>query len=64
MKIKTSISIIFIGVFLLFRPMLAQTWTKTKRLTWNSGDSEVPAIAVDSADHIHLIWVDDTSGID
>jgi hypothetical protein len=36
-------------------------WT-TKRLTWNSGESEVPAIAVDSGNHIHVVYSDDTPG--
>ncbi len=37
------------------------TW-KTERLTYNSGDSESPAIAVDSNDHMHVVWNDDTPG--
>jgi len=37
------------------------SWT-TKRLTWNSGSSVRPEIAVDSSDNIHLVWRDDTSG--
>jgi len=36
-------------------------WT-TKRLTWNSGESEVPAIAVDSGNHIHVVYSDNTPG--
>lgn len=36
-------------------------WT-AKRLTWNSGDSEEPAIAVDSNKHIHVVFYDDTPG--
>jgi len=37
------------------------TWT-TKRLTYNFGYSEDPAIAVDSNNHIHLVWYEDTPG--
>ena len=37
------------------------SWT-TKRLTWNSGYSSLPSIAVDSNNHIYMIWQDDTSG--
>ena len=36
-------------------------WT-TKRLTWNSGESEFPKIAVDSSNHIHVVWYDDMTG--
>jgi len=38
------------------------TWSATKRLTWNSGHSEAPAIATDSSDAIHVVWHDDTPG--
>jgi len=38
------------------------TWT-TKRLTYNSGFSGYPAIAIDSNNHIHLVWFDETPGI-
>jgi hypothetical protein len=37
------------------------SWT-TKRLTWTSGDSEYPEIAIDSNNHIHVVWGDDTPG--
>jgi len=37
------------------------TWI-TKRLTWNSGNSRVPAIVVDSNSFIHVVWYDDTPG--
>jgi len=37
------------------------TWTD-KRLTWNPGQSESPAITADSDNHLHLVWTDDTSG--
>jgi len=36
-------------------------WT-TKRLTWNLSHSLCPAIAIDSNDHIHLVWTDDAPG--
>jgi len=38
------------------------TWSTNKRLTWNSGTSANPAIAVDSSDNLHVVWEDDTSG--
>jgi hypothetical protein len=39
------------------------TWT-TQLLTWNSGASELPAVAVDSSNHIHVVWKDATPGND
>jgi hypothetical protein len=38
------------------------TWTVGKRLTWNSGGSEVPAIALDASGYLHVVWQDDTAG--
>ena len=38
------------------------TWGGNNRLTWNLGYSYVPAIAIDSADTIHVVWYDDTPG--
>jgi hypothetical protein len=40
------------------------TWSTNQRLTWNSGDSRLPDIAVDSLGHIHVVWYDDTPGND
>ncbi len=37
-------------------------WGATKRITWNSGDSYDPAIAVDSSNNIHMVWCDYTPG--
>jgi hypothetical protein len=39
------------------------TWGGSKRLTWNSGRSYVPEIAIDSNDNLHVVWDDDTPGI-
>jgi hypothetical protein len=38
------------------------SWSTAKRLTWNSGESIAPAIAVDSDDAVHVVWADDTPG--
>jgi uncharacterized cupin superfamily protein len=38
------------------------TWSAAKRLSWTSGSSGSPAIAIDSTDTIHLVWPDDTPG--
>ena len=37
-------------------------WSYTKRITWNSDDSVFPEIAVDSNNHIHLVWQDYSFG--
>jgi BNR repeat-like domain len=41
---------------------LGATWGKTQRLTWTSGGSLVPLIALDPSDNLHLIWQDMTPG--
>lgn len=38
-----------------------KSW-KSKRLTWNSGCSRSPAIALDSNNHVYVVWEDNTSG--
>jgi hypothetical protein len=38
------------------------SWTTARRLTWTSGGSRVPSIAIDSLGHLHLVWNDDTPG--
>ena len=57
---KRLVLVIVFGVFLLTQSISAQTWEKTKRCTWNAGDSENPAIAVDSSNIIHVVWQDDS----
>jgi hypothetical protein len=39
-----------------------QTWTGIKRLTWSSGHSFQPKIAIDASDNMHVVLRDDTSG--
>jgi len=38
------------------------TWSTSKSLTWNTGDSCEPVIAVDPSDHLHMVWYDYTPG--
>ena len=38
------------------------TWSGNKRLSWNSGSSESPSIAVDSSNNIHVVWRDFSPG--
>ena len=59
---KKQAFIIVIGVFLIIQPICAQTWESTKRLTWNSGESYRPDIAIDSNNHLHVVWDDDSPG--
>jgi hypothetical protein len=37
-------------------------WSAVKRLTWTSGQSYYPAIAIDSGSTIHVVWSDNTPG--
>jgi ribosomal protein L35AE/L33A len=39
------------------------TWGAIKRITWNAGDSIMPALAA-AGGYVHLIWNDDSSGND
>ena len=36
------------------------SWSKSRRLTWNSGNSWGLVAAIDSSDDIHIIWEDET----
>jgi hypothetical protein len=38
------------------------TWSKYKRFTWNTGRSLEPTILIDSYDHIHVVWQDESPG--
>ena len=50
----------------LFISFLAQNveadWSPVQRLTWNSGYSYYPAVALDASGHIHVVWQDSTPG--
>jgi hypothetical protein len=39
------------------------TWSAVKRLTWTSGYSFNPVIAIDSNKNIHVVWYDKTPGM-
>jgi hypothetical protein len=43
-------------------PAAPSTWTANQRLTWTSGDSRYPAIAVDSSGILHVVWDDSSPG--
>jgi len=61
-KRELLIIVVSLFFFLLTQSLPAQTWQSTKRLTWNSGESRVPAIATDSGGNIHVVWHDNTPG--
>jgi hypothetical protein len=48
--------------FFLFVGVAKAQWTTSQRLTWNSGWSQYPAIAVDSLGDLHVVWADSTPG--
>ncbi|OGD24047.1 MAG: hypothetical protein A2Y69_05560 [Candidatus Aminicenantes bacterium RBG_13_59_9] len=50
-----------LGLF-LFALQAQAGWTPAQRLTWTSGASSRPALAIDSNDHIHVVWSDDSPG--
>jgi hypothetical protein len=63
-QMKTKLIIFIIsGIFVFIQPLSAQTWFPSKRLTWTSGNSWYPAVAVDSNTNIHVVWHDDTPGV-
>jgi len=37
-------------------------WAMAQRLTWNSGESWSPNIAMFGSDNIHVVWYDTTPG--
>ena len=61
-RIFTVIGALGLTAFFLVQSSQAK-WTPATRLTWTAGDSMMPAVAVDPADGIHVVWQDDTSGI-
>lgn len=58
-KMRKFLIFLFILFFLISFQVSSQTWSSLKRLTWNSGDSQWPAMTADSANRIHVVWYDD-----
>jgi len=58
---RMGLIILAIGLF-LFAQAAQADWTPAKRLTWTSGWSMSPAIAIDTSDTVHVVWEDDTPG--
>jgi hypothetical protein len=57
---KLSIYAVILSTIFLCRFLDSQTFEKTKRLTFTPGDSLSPSIAVDSSDHLHAVWADNS----
>jgi BNR repeat-like domain len=38
------------------------SWSSAQRLTWNAGQSQVPAVAIGPGNTIHVVWSDTTPG--
>lgn len=58
---RMRLTLLAVGIF-IFSQAAQAAWEPAQRLTWNSGYSNNPAIAVDSSGHIHLVWQDYTPG--
>ena len=58
---KKVLYFLFLIMFLL-SPLISQTWSALKRLTWTADDSSYPAIATDPGKGIHVVWYDKTPG--
>ena len=58
---RTGIMLAAFGLFLFVQTAQAD-WTTIKRITWTSGGSYAQALAIDSNDAIHVVWVDTTPG--
>ena len=54
---------ITVVIFLLLFSALAygDTWTPNKRLSWNTGSSQLPVIALNGL-NVYVVWGDDTPG--
>lgn len=52
---------IFIGILFISVQLGLAQWSSVRQLTWNSGGSKAPAVAVDTWGNIHVVWEDDTA---
>lgn len=58
---RIILMILTIGLFTLGQSAQAQ-WQATKRITWTSGSSEWPVIAVDPSGNPHVVWSESVPG--
>jgi len=54
-------AIVLIGSLVFARTALAD-WSAVRRITWTSGGSYYPALAIDASGYLHVAWHDDTPG--
>ncbi len=59
---RIGILILAIGCSLFAQTAQAANWAAVQRLTWTAGISECPAVAINSAGHINVVWHDNTPG--
>ena len=58
---RLGLVILVLGLW--FSTQTAQAeWTTAKRITWTSGYSLAPAIAIDPGHTLHVVWYDNTPG--
>jgi hypothetical protein len=58
---RLAIAALLLG--LTFSAQAAQAaWTASQRLTWTTGESYWPSLAVDPSGHLHVVWYDLTPG--
>ena len=62
MKKKTLFVFLLAAGLSILRADAAADWSPVKRLTWTSGRSYDPAMAIDSSNTIHVVWNDSTPG--
>jgi hypothetical protein len=57
-------SFILIGMIIVLFVQFSgsQTWSVSKRLTWDPADSSSPSVVVDYSDRIHVVWEDYAPG--
>jgi hypothetical protein len=60
---RVRLVIMAIGFF-SFAQLAQADWTASQRITWTSGYSESPVIAVDPSGNLHVVWKDSTPGND
>jgi hypothetical protein len=58
---RTALIVLVTGLIFLAQEARAQ-WTSAIRITWTSGESYGPVVAIDSSDHLHVLWYDYTPG--
>jgi len=61
-KMKRMMLMALVLAFSFMAQPARADWIPAKRLTWNSGSSVAPTMAIDSSNTIHVVWYDSTPG--